>query len=318
MGAFVLLLGSMAVGFYCPPVYLAELPASSNVSATEAALGTTIFLLLTSALSPAVAAGLRRWGLLPILLVGGGTGAASLASLGLAQDSTTAFLAYAGLALGTACAGLVPATAAIVEAPSVKRALVVGTLGMPIGGLVIAPVAGAAVDSIGFAAVCDMLAAFSGITVLIAAALLTPHGRARPGMTRSAEAATATSPESVLTSGVFWRTFAVVSLILLTQNSALTTIVAVGVDREIPAATLAITVVAGISIAGRLAALPFVSAISPVAFGAGIALVHGTRRPLDSTDSTGHPVRRTWKGGPCRRTVQPRTRAARAPWCSRC
>ncbi len=284
-GGFIVLAVSSGLGFYGLAVYLAAFSDERDWPVASISLATTIYFIVGGFAGLYVARVIARRDVrLPI--VGGAiVGGVSLAVLGQVQERWQLYLVYAVFALGFAGAGLIPVTTVVTRWYHVRRsvALSVASTGLSAGGIVLTPLAKWLIDEYGLATATPILGAIWIAGILPFALWLVRPDPARLGWLPDGERVlldtVPVAPTGVVFSdAVRTRFFICVTiaytLVLGAQVGGIQQLVKLVEDRTDEAtATLAVTVVAGMSVVARLAGGRIVSHVPMVAFTAMLALL---------------------------------------------
>jgi MFS family permease len=262
---FVMLAVSSGLGFYNLSVLLGALTEDRGFS-VSAVSGTTALCFVVSGIAGlGVARLLERWD--PRLVVAGGAlvAAAGLLLFGQVQSMAGLYLAYLVFGVGFACNSLLPGTTLVTRWFSRRRglALALATTGLSTGGVLITPLSARLVASRGIAGAAPWLAAAYLVGVLPLAMLLMRPRPEAMGLHPDGDAAAAhpigssvpIDVRSAIRSRFFLLVTAAYTFAMVAQVGAITHHFKLVNDRVGAAvAATAVSMVAGGSICGRLAA----------------------------------------------------------------
>lgn len=201
-----------------------------------------------------------------VIVVAGVVGGASIAAIGQVTAIWQAYVAYAGMGISFIACGVGPAMLAVLrhaEPAGRARTLALSTIGISLGGVVIAPVAVLAIDRLGFSWATVLLGALVALTVP-AAVLLMPPSPAPEAAPPGDEAAPAGLPvdyldvvrdvpyRRALRSAAMWLTMAATSLFFSAQIGGIAHVVRLCTERGIPVAGVVVSVITASAVVSRL------------------------------------------------------------------
>lgn len=253
-GVFLVLMVSSGFGFYNLSVYMNALADERSFAVGELS-GAIAVMFVVSGFSGMVVARLMervdvRW----VMVAGAAIAGASLAAVGAAQEIWHVWLLYAMFGVGNSGISLIPGTTLVTRwFPGANRsvALSVASTGLSTGGIVLTPACASVIHHLGIGAAMPWFGAVQFVVIVPIALWLV---RSWPDETRAA--APLPPGESVRTalgSRFFLATTAAYVLILGTQVGAIAHLfnhVQRMTDHVV--ASLAVSVMAGVSIVGRL------------------------------------------------------------------
>jgi CP family cyanate transporter-like MFS transporter len=274
----LLMFSMMGVGFYGLPVYVATLSTEPRVGSTVAATAATVYSLVSGVAGAATGWLMRMLPLRLLLLAGAGLGSAALVLLGQSRTGWSVLVAMGGLGLGNSLAGLVPATTLIIRhyGSRAARLTVLATTSIPLSGMVVPPLASALIEAQGIGPATAWLGGGYFGMVCLAAGLLAhapidgpddPH----PFPTKAREAPVPPQKPPPATV-IAWLALCVTAMFLV-QNSMLIHIVALGRERGLANAAVALTVVSIVSLVARLLSIPVVDRVAIHRFAALVTAV---------------------------------------------
>jgi len=272
--AFLCLTLSAGFGFYSLSTYARYLVEYRGLSLAVTSIGSTVFMLASGAGGILVARLIERRDVRLTLCAGTVVCVATLPLLGLSRAAWQLWVVYAVYGLGSAGISVIPASTLVMRwfgsAPG--RPMAIGTTGLSVGGALAAPLVATWVARAG------LLPATIGMAVILAAVIVPlsvlavrsptdPRADAR----WSAEAAESGGDATVGivaerarqgTVPVHAQTLAFTTicvafgLLMLSQVASVTHMLTLAAERHIPGAPVALSVLAGTSVAGRLLGIP--------------------------------------------------------------
>jgi MFS family permease len=264
---FVMLTTSSGLGFYALTLYLRTLTDVGGFSVSSVSGATAVFFIVSGIVGVGVGRVIARHDPRPVIAVGAAVAAASLVAMGRAGSLWQVYLAYAGFGAGFAGCSLIISSTLVTRWFHRRRsvALSVSSTGLSVGGILLTPAATALIDQRGFATASLWIAAAFVVGVVPVTALvlrpgpsalgLLPDGDPSPAATGAGPAVGGGVPFAEAVRGTLFRRITVTwTLALIAQVggiSHLFSLVDERVDR--PAAALAVSVLAGSSMVGRLA-----------------------------------------------------------------
>ncbi|MDY6916458.1 MAG: MFS transporter [Chloroflexota bacterium] len=150
--SFIVLMFHAGAAFYACGRFLPTLIDVLGASTTAVSAAVSVYLLVIGLTGPIVGRLTENYGPKLVLLVGGVIGAAGLMLLSLTSSLWHLYVLYAFVGLGLSAAGFIPASVAISHWFVKRRGLAMGisTTGMSIGAMLIAPLTGYLIESIGW------------------------------------------------------------------------------------------------------------------------------------------------------------------------
>ena len=265
-----MLMTSSGLGFYALTLYLRTLTDVRGFSVSSVSGATAVFFVVSGVVGVGVGRVIARRDPRPVIAVCATVAAASLVGIGRASSLWQVYLAYAGFGAGFAGCSLIISSTLVTRWFHRRRsvALSVSSTGLSVGGILLTPAATALIDDRGFASATLWLAVVFLVGVVPITALLLrpdpialgllPDGDAAPVGAAAASAASAAGggvPYAEAVRGVLFRRITLAwTLALIAQVggiSHLFSVVDERVDRS--GAALAVSVLAGSSMVGRLA-----------------------------------------------------------------
>jgi MFS family permease len=250
--------------FYNLPILLAAFVAERGFPVGLASAATATFFIASGAGGLLAGRLVDRVDARLVICAGATLGAAALASVGVLRETWQLFAFHVALGFAHGTCGLVPVTTLIARWFNVRRALAfsIGSTGLSLGGIALAPAIALAVADHGLAsaALWMALGLFVGI-VPVALMVLRPSpqsmGLAPDGLTR-AEAAAAPPPPSTafhdaVRSGYFYAVSVAYLFLLGSQVGGIAHVYRLASTRDgTETAALALAVLASTSTVGRL------------------------------------------------------------------
>ena len=281
-GVFCLLAIASGLGFYNASVYLEAVVSERGISVTVASGASAAFFVTFGLAGLPISRWLLTHDPRSVILAGGAVGGAGLLGLGAATTTWQLYLAFITFGLGFAAISFVPGTTLVTRWFVRRRALalVVATSGLSVGGIVLTPATAQAIERAGLSAVTPTLALvwLVGVTVVTLLAIrpspealgLEPDGDPRPAQAPpSAGGLTAAAAYRTRT---FWALSAGLTVLLMTQIAVLAHLYPLVLLRTDPgAASLAVSLVAGASIAGRFVGAWVLLRLDALRFAVGLA-----------------------------------------------
>ena len=253
-GVFLVLMVSSGFGFYNLSVYMNALADERSFAVGELS-GAIAVMFVASGVSGMVVARLMervdvRW----VMVAGAAIAGTSLAAVGAAQEIWHVWLLYALFGVGNSGISLIPGTTLVTRwFPGANRsvALSVASTGLSTGGIVLTPACAGVIHHLGIGAAMPWFGAFQFVVIVPIALWLV---RSWPDEARASAPPPPGEPvRSALGSRFFLATTAAYVLILGTQVGAVAHLfnhVQRMTDHVV--ASLAVSVMAGVSIVGRL------------------------------------------------------------------
>lgn len=166
-GSFVILLVSVGVGLYVPPVFLVPLEEQFGWSRAAITTGGSIAALTSGLASPLVGFWVDRQGPRTVMAIGAVLLGAAFASFALVTSLWQLYALNAIAAAGLTCTAWVPNQTLISNWFERKRGLAMGValMGIGVGGLFMAPLAGWLVAELGWRAAFATLGSLVAIAV---------------------------------------------------------------------------------------------------------------------------------------------------------
>lgn len=264
---FVMLTTSSGLGFYALTLYLRTLTEVGGFSVSSVSGATAVFFVVSGIVGVGVGRVIARRDPRPVIALSATVAAASLVAMGRAGSLWQVYLAYAGFGAGFAGCSLIISSTLVTRWFHRRRsmALSVSSTGLSVGGILLTPAATALIDERGFATATLWIAIVFVLGVVPVTALvlrpdpsaigLLPDGDPSPVASGAAPAAGGGVAYAEAVRGtLFRRITAAWTLALIAQVggiSHLFSLVDERVDR--PGAALAVSVLAGSSMIGRLA-----------------------------------------------------------------
>jgi MFS family permease len=245
---------SVGISFYGVSVYLEALTRGPGAfSLTTVSLATSAFLLVSGIAGVGVAALLDRVDVRWVLCGGAVLAAAALLALGSVGTAGALVLAYAGLGVGFAATGTIPASTLIARWFPQRRAVAMSLAftGLPVGGAVLTPPIAALVRSLGVSGAAPWLAGAYVVGVVpVAVAVLRPAPAADPGSVAGEDGE---GVREALHTPWFWLATTALMLGMLGQVGALSHLFNAVTERlDALAATAVVSTMALASLAGRV------------------------------------------------------------------
>jgi MFS family permease len=161
--SFVVLLVTVGVGLYAPPVFLVPLQEQFGWSRAAIAGGSAMAAIMVGIISPLVGVWIDRYGSRKVMTAGALAMAAAFALLGLVSSLWQLYVLNLTAAVGMACVAWIPNQTLISNWFTRKRGLAMGIAlaGIGFGGLAMAPLAGFLIDRFGWRL------AFAGLASLV-------------------------------------------------------------------------------------------------------------------------------------------------------
>lgn len=261
---FVITTATSGLVFYNLSILLAAFVAERNFPVGLASTATATFFV-TAGIGGMIAGRLvERIDIRIVIAAGAALGALALATVGMLHEAWQLFAFHVVFGFSYGFAGLVPVTTVMARWFSVRRSLAfsIGSTGLSVGGIVVAPVAALAVERHGLAGAAPWMALAMLIGIVpVALMVLRPSpqsmGLAPDGLTR-AESAAAPPQSSVAyadarRSAYFLAVSAAYFFLLGAQVGAITHLFRLAGTRDGPeTAALALAVLASSSTVGRL------------------------------------------------------------------
>ncbi len=264
---FVMLTTSSGLGFYALTLYLRTLTDVRGFSVSSVSGATAVFFVVSGVVGVGVGRVIARRDPRPVIALSATVAAASLVAMGRAETLWQVYLAYAGFGAGFAGCSLIISSTLVTRWFHRRRsmALSVSSTGLSVGGILLTPAATALIDDRGFATATVWIAAVFVLGVIPVTALvlrpdpavlgLLPDGDPSPSAVGAGRAGGGGVPYAQAVHGaLFRRITAAWTLALIAQVggiSHLFSLVDERVDRS--GAALAVSVLAGSSMVGRLA-----------------------------------------------------------------
>jgi len=223
VGAVAVLLACVAgFGFYSLTVFVHALTADGVFTLAEVSRGSSVYLVTAGLGGVAVAALLARLDVRWVLGGGAVVMAAGLALLGRADVTAELYAADFLIGLGQAGAGVVPGTTVVARWFVTNRstAMAVASTGLSVGGIVVAPLVGFALQHRSLREVTAGSAAVFLVVCLLAASFVRSH----PPDDAEAEEAQqqGISRREAMRTRTFWGISAAMTLAVLAQVGGLT------------------------------------------------------------------------------------------------
>jgi MFS family permease len=262
---FVMLAVSSGLGFYNLSVLLGALTAERGFSVAAVSGTTAVCFMVSGVAGLGVARLLERWDPRLVVAIGALISATGLVLFGRVQSIAGLYLAYLVFGVGFACNSLLPGTTLVTRWFSRRRgvALALATTGLSTGGVLITPLSARLVASSGIAGASPWLAAAYLAGVLPLAMLLMRPRPEAMGLHPDGDAVAQTTMgggtpvalRTTIRSRFFVLVTASYTFAMVAQVGAITHHFKLVNDRVGPAvAATAVSMVAGGSICGRLAA----------------------------------------------------------------
>jgi MFS family permease len=295
--SFVVLLVTVGVGLYAPPVFLVPLQEQFGWSRAAIAGGSALAAVMVGFVSPLVGVWIDRYGSRKVMTAGALVMAAAFALLSQVTALWQLYALNLAAALGMTCVAWIPNQTLISNWFDRKRGLAMGIAlaGIGFGGLAMAPVAGLLIDRLGWRLAFACLSSLIFFVVIPVTLALVRSLPADMGLLPDGELPTARSPGSTihgeceaqavpgltLSDAVQSRAFWVLSLgqFLWTfgSMSVIGHLVAflrdVGFESSVAASSLGIAI--GISVVGRLSFGYFADLFTKKAIMVTALLLHG-------------------------------------------
>lgn len=222
VGAVAVLLTCVSgFGFYSLTVFVHALTADGVFTLEQVSRGSSVYLVTAGLGGVAVAALLSRVDVRWVLAAGTVVMAAGLALIGRAETPTALYGANLLLGLGQAGAGVVPGTTVVARWFVHNRgtAMAVASTGLSLGGIVVAPLVGLALQHGSLRAVTAGSALVLLVVCLAAAAFVLPRPSGDPGL--EALQQQGFSRREALRTQAFWGVSVAMTLAVLAQLGGL-------------------------------------------------------------------------------------------------
>ena len=263
---FVMLATSAGLGFYTLALYLRTLTAEAGFSVSSVSGATALFFVVSGLTGVGVGHVIARRDPRPVIAAGAVAAGVAVVMLSRVDQLWQVYVTYAAFGAGFACCALVPGTTLVTRWFHRRRAvaLSVAFTGLSIGGIALTPVASALIGRWGFEDASVWIGAGFVLGVIPVTALvlrpdpavlgLRPDGDEAPeGEGEDAPASSGIPYGAAVRSRAFAGVTLVWTLALLSQVGAISHLVSVVSERvDRPSAALALSVMAGCSIVGRL------------------------------------------------------------------
>ena len=253
-GVFLVLMVSSGFGFYNLSVYMNALADERSFAVGELSGAIAVMFVVSGVSGMVVARLMERVDVRWLMVVGAAIAGASLALVGVAQEIWHVWLLYAVFGVGNSGISLIPGTTLVTRwFPGANRsvALSVASTGLSTGGIVLTPACANAIHHLGIEAAMPWFGAVQFLVIVPIALWLV---RSWPDQAKAtASPPPAASVRDALGSRFFLATTAAYMLILGTQVGAIAHLfnhVQRMTDHVV--ASLAVSVMAGVSIVGRL------------------------------------------------------------------
>ena len=253
-GVFLVLMVSSGFGFYNLSVYMNALADERSFAVGELSGAIAVMFVVSGVSGMGVARLMERVDVRWVMVAGAAIAGASLAAVGAAQEIWHVWLLYALFGIGNSGISLIPGTTLVTRwFPGANRsvALSVASTGLSTGGIVLTPACASVIHHLGIGAAMPWFGAVQFLVIVPIALWLV---RSWPDETRAeARPLPGESVRSALGSRFFLATTAAYVLILGTQVGAIAHLfnhVQRMTDHVV--ASLAVSVMAGVSIVGRL------------------------------------------------------------------
>ncbi|MBA3302954.1 MAG: MFS transporter, partial [Acidimicrobiia bacterium] len=263
---FVMLATSAGLGFYALALYLRTLTVESGFSVSSVSGATALFFVVSGLSGVGVGNLIARHDPRPVIAAGAVAAGLAVMALSRVEELWQVYAVYAVFGAGFACCALVPGTTLVTRWFHRRRAvaLSVAFTGLSVGGIALTPVASALIGRWGFEDASAWIAAGFVLGVIPVTALvlrpdpaalgLRPDGdEVPPGEGEEGLAAPGIAFDVAVRTRAFAGITFVWTLALLAQVGAISHLVSVVGERvDRPNAALALSVMAGCSILGRL------------------------------------------------------------------
>ena len=253
-GVFLVLMVSSGFGFYNLSVYMNALADERSFAVGELSGAIAVMFVVSGVSGMGVARLMERVDVRWVMVAGAAIAGASLAAVGAAQEIWHVWLLYALFGIGNSGISLIPGTTLVTRwFPGANRsvALSVASTGLSTGGIVLTPACAGVIHHLGIGAAMPWFGAVQFLVIVPIALWLV---RSWPDETRAeTRPLPGESVRSALGSRFFLATTAAYVLILGTQVGAIAHLfnhVQRMTDHVV--ASLAVSVMAGVSIVGRL------------------------------------------------------------------
>lgn len=253
-GVFLVLMVSSGFGFYNLSVYMNALADERSFAVGELSGAIAVMFVVSGVSGMVVARLMERIDVRWLMVAGAAIAGASLALVGVAQEIWHVWLLYAVFGIGNSGISLIPGTTLVTRwFPGANRsvALSVASTGLSTGGIVLTPACANAIHHLGIEAAMPWFGAVQFLVIVPIALWLV---RSWPDQAKAAASLPpAASVRDALGSRFFLATTAAYVLILGTQVGAIAHLfnhVQRMTDHVV--ASLAVSVMAGVSIVGRL------------------------------------------------------------------
>ena len=253
-GVFLVLMVSSGFGFYNLSVYMNALADERSFAVGELSGAIAVMFVVSGVSGMGVARLMERVDVRWVMVAGAAIAGASLAAVGAAQEIWHVWLLYALFGIGNSGISLIPGTTLVTRwFPGANRsvALSVASTGLSTGGIVLTPACASVIHHLGIGAAMPWFGAVQFLVIVPIASWLV---RSWPDETRAeTRPLPGGSVRSALGSRFFLATTAAYVLILGTQVGAIAHLfnhVQRMTDHVV--ASLAVSVMAGVSIVGRL------------------------------------------------------------------
>jgi cyanate permease len=261
-GVFALMAIASGFAFYNASVYLSAVVSERGINLTVASGASAAFFVTAGVAGVPISRWVTARDPRQVILAGAAAGGLSLLALGRATSAWQLYATFIVFGLSFAAISFVPGTTLITRWFTRRRALALtlATTGLSVGGIVITPATAAAIERTDLAAVAPVLAAlwFGGVVLVVICAIrpspqalgLSPDGDAPP-TEGAADPGGVVARTAYRTWTFRWLVIGTTAL-LLTQVGVLAHLYPLVIDRgDAALASLAVSVVAGGSIAGR-------------------------------------------------------------------
>ncbi len=194
----VMLTFSSGIGYYGLGVFLPSLEKEFKVSPTLISIGTTIFFLVGGAIGPYVGRRIDLFGPRLVTIAGNIFFGIGLVGLALSQELWHTYVAYAVMAVGFACMGLITVSALVSNWFRARRGLAMGLAmsGLSLGGVIIVPVTTNLIIAFGWRTTGIILAILLWLIAIPMAALLIKRRPADMGLQPDGVPAPVVAPSS--------------------------------------------------------------------------------------------------------------------------
>jgi len=261
---FVITTATSGLSFYNLSILLAAFVAERGFPVALASSATATFFI-AGGIGGVIAGRLvDRFDARIVIAAGAGIGALALASVGLLREAWQLFAFHLVFGLAHGFTGLVPVTTVIARWFSVRRSLAfsIGSTGLSLGGILVAPVLALAIERHGLAAAAPWMAlplllGIVPVTLLVLRPSPQAMGLEPDGLTRAESAAAAPQPSTAYAearrSAYFYAVSAAYLFLLGAQVGAIAHLYRLASTRDgAETAALALAVLAAASTVGRL------------------------------------------------------------------